>query len=135
MAAPGSDQVARLFAHRHRHLDRALRRVGTRHGIVEEHHDAITRELIKRALILTDQRPQCAMVLAQEIQYFLGLGGLSEGGVAAQIAEHDDDLAAMAFQDFLIALRDDQFGELRCKEPFQSSDPAQLVDLLRYPRL
>src|SRR5690242_13244083 len=30
------------------------------------------------------------------IQHLLGLGRLGEGGVAAQIAEHDDDLASMA---------------------------------------
>jgi hypothetical protein len=30
--------------------------------------------------------------------------------VTAQIAEHDDDVAAMTFKDFLIALRDDQFS-------------------------
>jgi hypothetical protein len=75
------------------------------------------------------------MILAQEVEDFLGLGGLGEGGVAAQIAEHDDDLSAMAFQEFFIALGDDQFGELRCEKPLQPSDPAQLFNLLRDPRL
>ena len=50
------------------------------------------------------------MVFAQEIEDFLGFGSFGEGGVAAQIAEHDDDFAAMAFEDFLVTLRDDQFG-------------------------
>ena len=31
------------------------------------------------------------MVLAKEGEDFLGFGGFSKGGVAAQIAEHDDD--------------------------------------------
>ena len=69
------------------------------------------------------------MVLSQEIENLFGLGGLGEGGVAAQIAEHDDDLAAMAFEDFLVALRDDQLRQLRRQKPFQPSDPAQFLDL------
>jgi hypothetical protein len=44
------------------------------------------------------------VILAQEIQHLLGLGGLGEGGIAAQIAEHDDDLSAVAFEDLLISL-------------------------------
>ena len=47
------------------------------------------------------------MILTQKIEDFLGLGSFGKGGVTAQIAEHDDDLAAMALQDFLVALRDD----------------------------
>ena len=70
------------------------------------------------------------MVLAQEIQHLLRLGSLGEGGVAAQIAEHDIDFAAMAFEYFLIALRDDQFGQLWCEEALQPPDAAQFIDLL-----
>ena len=75
------------------------------------------------------------MVFAQEIEDFLGFGSFGEGGVAAQIAEHDDDLAAMAFEDLLVALRDDQFGKLRREKALQPSDPAQFVNLLGDPRL
>ena len=39
------------------------------------------------------------MVFAKEIEDLFGSGGFGEGGVAAQIAEHDDDLAAMAFEE------------------------------------
>jgi hypothetical protein len=46
--------MARL-AHRHRHPDRALGRVGTRHRIVEEHYDPVARELIERAFKLAHQ--------------------------------------------------------------------------------
>jgi hypothetical protein len=70
------------------------------------------------------------MVVAEEIQHFLGLGGLGKGGVAAQIAKHDDDLAAMAFEDLLVALRDDQLRQLRREEPLQSPDPTEFLDLL-----
>src|ERR1700757_852886 len=54
------------------------------------------------AFELADQRPQRAVVFAQEVEHFLRLGGLGERGVAAQIAKHDDDLAAMAFEDLLV---------------------------------
>jgi len=47
------------------------------------------------------------VVFAQEIEHLFGLGGLGEGGVAAQIAEYDDDLAAVTFENLLVALRDD----------------------------
>src|SRR5215467_8471147 len=47
----------------------------------------------------------------------LRLGGLGEGGVAAQVAKYDNDLPAMAFEDLLVALRDDQFGQLRREKP------------------
>jgi hypothetical protein len=47
------------------------------------------------------------VVFAKEGEVFLGFGGLGKGGVAAQISEHDDNLAAVAFEDLLVALRDD----------------------------
>src|SRR6516165_344791 len=105
--APCGNQIAGGLAHRHRHLDGALGGVGDWHRIVEEHHDPVARELVERAFELADERPQSAMVFAQKIEHFFGLGGLGEGGVAAQIAKYDDDLAAMAFEDFFVALRDD----------------------------
>src|ERR1051325_3630185 len=52
--------------------------------------------------------PNAPWYSRRKVQDLLGLSGLSEGGIAAQIAEHDDDLAAVAFQDLLVALRDDQ---------------------------
>ena len=70
------------------------------------------------------------MILAQEIEHFLRLGGLGKGGVATQIAEHDDDVAAVAFEDLFIALRDDQLSKLRCQKPLQPPDAPQFLDLL-----
>src|SRR5215469_16711356 len=130
MATPSSNQLARLFAHRHRHLNRALCRVGDRYWVIEKNHDAIARELVERALELGNERPQRAMISAQEVEHLLGLRGLGERGIAAQIAEHHDDLATMAFEDLLVALRNDQFSKLRCQKPLQPPDPAQFVDLL-----
>ena len=75
------------------------------------------------------------MVLAQEVENLFGLGGLGERGVAAQIAEHYDNLAAVTFEDFLVALGDNQLGKLRCQKALQPSDPSEFVDLGRNPRL
>jgi hypothetical protein len=69
------------------------------------------------------------VVFAKEFEDFLWLGGLGEGGIATQVTKHDDDLAAMAFQDLLVTLRDDQLGQLRREEALQTPDPAQLLDL------
>src|SRR6516162_2413710 len=74
------------------------------------------------------------MVLSQEIEYLLRFGRLGEGGVTAQIAEYDDDFAAMAFEDLLVTLRDDELGQLRREEPLQPPDPAQFANLLGDPR-
>jgi hypothetical protein len=41
----------------------------------------------------------------------------------------------MAFEDFLVALRDDELGKLGREEPLQPADPAQLLNLLGVPRL
>ena len=123
MATPNSNQFARRFAHRHCHPDSSLRRVGTWYGIVEEYHDPVARELVESALELGDERPQRAVIFAKEGEDFLRFGGLGKGGVAAQIAEHDDDVAAVAFENFFIALRDDQLSKLRCQKPLQPPDP------------
>jgi hypothetical protein len=40
----------------------------------------------------------------------------------------------VAFEDFLVALRHDQLGQLRCQKPFQPADAAQLLDLRGDPR-
>ena len=76
-----------------------------------------------------DDRPQRAVVLAQEVEHLLRLGGLGEGGKAAQVAEHDDDVAAMGFKDVFIAPGDDQFRQLRRQKPPQLSDPLEFRDL------
>ena len=57
--------LAGRLAHRHRHLDRALGRVGTRHRVVKEHHHPVAREMAERALEPRDQRPERGMVFAR----------------------------------------------------------------------
>ena len=89
--------------------------------------------MVERALEARDDRPERRVVVAQERHDLFRLGALGKAGEAAHIAEHDDDLAAMAFEDFLVSLGDDQFGQLRREKPFQPPDPTQLLDLVRDP--
>jgi len=65
VAAPRRDQLARLFAHRHCHLDRTLGRVGARYWVVEEHHDAVAGKLVERALELAVEEPGRRIVKEQ----------------------------------------------------------------------
>jgi len=93
--------------------------------------------MVEGAFELGDERPQRAVVLAQKFELVLGLGCFSKGGVAAQIAEHDDDLAAMAFEDFLVTLRDDQFRKLRREElgTYRDADGVYLCSAVDERRL
>jgi hypothetical protein len=53
----------------------------------------------------------------QDAHQLLGLDGVAEVRVPAQVAEEDGDLAAMAAQDRLVSRSDDRVGELRREEP------------------
>ena len=75
------------------------------------------------------------MVLAQHAHHLLGLGRLGEGGEAAQVEEHDGDLAAVALQRILGAAGDDQLGELRREEALEPRQPLELGDLLAHALL
>jgi len=44
------------------------------------------------------------MIFAQKLENLFGLGGFGEGGVASQVTKYDDNLLAVAFEDFLVAL-------------------------------
>jgi hypothetical protein len=64
--------------HRHRHLERELGRVAYRQRVAEKHHDAVTRKLVERALVLRDEGSKRTVVLAQEIEHFLRLSSFGE---------------------------------------------------------
>ena len=72
--SPSRGQFVGCLPHRHRHFDCTFGRVVARDGIVEEHHDAIARELIECSLELSDERAQRAVIFAQEVEHFLRLG-------------------------------------------------------------
>jgi hypothetical protein len=44
------------------------------------------------------QLAHCLVVVAEHPHHILGVGGLGEGGEAAQVQEHDDDLAPAGLQ-------------------------------------
>jgi hypothetical protein len=58
---------------------------------------------------------------------------VGKAGEATQVAEHDDDLAAMALKDAFVVLPDDQFGELWCEEAAQFAGALDLGELRRDP--
>ena len=113
---------------RQRHAHGALRRIGDRHRVVEEDHDAVAGEALERAFVLHDQRgrsrrgtsPSTAITSS-------GSAVLGEGGEAAQVEEDDRDLAAVALQRIVGAAGDDQLGELRREEALQPADPLELA--------
>jgi hypothetical protein len=57
------------------------------------------------------------VVVSQQCHYFFRLGAFGKGGKTAQITERDNNLAAMAFENAFIVLRDDEVRELRGEEP------------------
>ena len=104
------------------------RRVGHRHRIVEEDHDAVAGEALEGALVVEDQPAHRGVVFAEHAHHLLGIGGLGERGEAAQVEEDDGDLAPVALQRIVGAAGDDQLGELRREEALQPADPLELRD-------
>src|SRR6516162_11665196 len=126
---PGVEQYLRRLAHRHLHVDRPFDRIGSRQRIVEEHHDPVAAIMVDRAFEAGNDRPERGVIVAQQCHDLLRLGALGKGSEAAQITEHDDDLAAMAFEYAFIALRDDQFSQLQREEAAQFACAFDLAKL------
>ena len=70
------------------------------------------------------------VVFAQHRHHLLGLGGLGEGGEAAQVAEHDGDVLAVAVEQLLAARRQHQLGDLRRQEALQPGHALDLAELI-----
>ena len=85
--------------------------------------------MIERAFGTGDDRPERRVVFAQEVAHLFRLAGLGKRGKPAQVAKHDDDVAAVGFEDALVALRDDQLGELLRQEALQVTGPLDLAEL------
>src|SRR5580704_15056306 len=98
--------------HFHRHANRALRRIGTRDRIVEDDEQAVTGEMLQRAVKAIDLLAETAIVFLQDRNDVFRLGTLGKGGEPAQVAEHRRDVAAVALQQFGVAGRDDEPGNL-----------------------
>ena len=119
------------LAHRQRHPHGALGRIGHRHRVVEEDHHAVAGEALERALVGEDQAAHLGVVLAEHAHDLLRLGGLREGGEAAQVEEDDGHLAPMGLERILGAAGHDQLGELGREEALEPPEPLELADLLR----
>ena len=117
-------------AHLHRHLHAALARIGAGHRIVEQHHQSVAGEALQGALEGVDDAGETVVVLAQHGHHLLGLGGLGEGGEAAQVAEHDGDVLAVAVEQLFAARRHHQLGDLRREESLQPRHALDLAELL-----
>ena len=70
------------------------------------------------------------MVFAQHSHHLLGLGGVGEGGEAAQVAEHDGDVLAVAVEQLLAARRHHQLGDLRGQETLEPGHALDLAELI-----
>ncbi len=69
------------------------------------------------------------MVVGQHTHDLFGLAGLGERGEIPEVAEDDDDLAAVTLQERLISRVQDHLGHLRWEEPPQTRGPLELRDL------
>src|SRR5262249_62138680 len=112
-APPSCHQLAYCRTHFDRHPYRLLGRVGAGQRIVKIDHQPVTGKMIERPLKASNQRPDCGMKLAQDAPDLLRLAGRGKGGVAAQIAEYDDNVAAVAFAEGLLPRGAEQLGALR----------------------
>ena len=89
---------------------------------------------VKRSSVASCSRtsaPTAAWYSASTRHHLFRLGGLGEGGEAAQVEEDDGDLAPMALERIVGAAGDDQLGELRREEALQPARPFELADALR----
>ncbi len=69
--------------HRQRHPEPALRMIGLRYGIVQDHEQAVADEALQGPSKGEGLSPERGVVLAQDRHDFLGLGALREGREAA----------------------------------------------------
>jgi hypothetical protein len=60
-----------------------------RERIVEEHHYAVSCEVLECPFVARDEFAECAVVLAEHVEELLRSGGLGEDGEAPQVAEED----------------------------------------------
>ena len=118
------------LAHGQRHADGALGGIRHGHRIVEEDHHAVARETLERALVLHDERAHLGVILAEHAHDFLGLGGLREGGEAAQVEKHHDDLAPVGLEGIVGTAGHDELGELGREEPLEAAELLELADLV-----
>ena len=123
-----SVELADPLAHRRRPSAPRARR-GPAHGT------GSLKKIIMPSPAKRSSVPSCARISSPIAAWYsrstrhhlLGLGGLGEGGEAAQVAEDDRDLAPMASRSGSSApAGDDQLGELRREEALEAAEPLEL---------
>ena len=82
-----------------------------------------------------NDRAGAGVVLAEDRHHFLRLGGLGESGEAAQVAEHDRDVAAVAVENAIVARRKDELRHLRRQEALEPVHALDMRELLRHALL
>src|SRR6185312_6124387 len=91
----------------------------------------VADEAIEGALERLDERHERPVIGAQELHHLLGLRRFGEGGEAAQVAEEGGDVAAMTFQNALVARGQDKLGERRREEALEARYALDLAELRR----
>ena len=91
-------------------------------GALSQHHRAVAGEAYQRCLMRAHDPFQRVVIFAQHAHDGFGLGARREGGEAAQIAEHHDDLDAPAIENAVVTRAVDQFGHLRREKALEPVD-------------
>jgi len=87
--------------------------------VVEEHHHAIAREVLKRPPAGGDQLAEQLVVGAKHLEQLLRRSGLGEGREAAKVGEEAGNVGAVTGEQLLALLRGDERGDLRRDEAGQ----------------
>ncbi len=111
------------------HAHRPLPRVRHLHRIVEEDHQAVSREMLEGAFALQDEPAHLPVVLVEHTHDLLGRRRLREGGEAPHVHEDHGDLPAVALERILRASAHDELGELRGEESLEASQALELGHL------
>ena len=87
-----------------------------RQRVVEEHHHAVSGEVLERRVVRPDELSEHAVVLAQDLEQLFGRSRLGERGEPTQVAEETGDVRAVPREQSLAVLARDQLGDGRRDE-------------------
>ena len=108
------------------------RRILTREGVVENHHDAVAPAMIDAGAVRIDELAHLLVIGLEELDGLLRLRRLAERGEAADIAEQNADQRPVTAKNILFAGRDHRIRHLRREEPLQPPHSLDLTHLLAH---
>ena len=108
-----------------RDLNGTVRRPFARNRRVDEDHDPVAGKVKQRRLMARRDGADGFVVFAQHGHDDFGFRARGEGGEAAQIAKHHDDVAPLPVEQPVRVL--DQFRDLRREELLQPVDPLRFL--------